>query len=403
MLYRTKFGRAVRASLQNRTAADLIGIDVNRVRTISVGIGVAVTAVGGMVFGATNSFNPNTGYDLISRLLAIVILGGMGSIGGAMAAAVLPARDQRRGRRGLVADVGAAGVLRGARARAVDPAAGPVRPHRRCAPSERRRRSRRRRATPRAGPRRRALRRARRDRRRAGRCSRVFPLVITDPTTTSIAVFALVFMVAASRWNIFSGYSGYLALGHAVFFGSGGYAVALAARDWHVAGGWAGVRPAAVRRPRRRAGRDPGRAGRAAHPPPHVRRGDDRDLLHLPAGRVQPRLHRRHLGHHAARSPRSRPPTTTSPSTTSRWSILVADGGRLVGGAPLAVRPAAAGDPRRRGPRARPRRQDPPRQADRVRALGDPGRDGRRPVLLLPRPDLSRSSRSTRCSTSRSR
>ncbi len=88
MLYRTKFGRAVRASLQNRTAADLIGIDVNRVRAVSVGIGVAVTAVGGMVFGATNAFNPNTGYDLISRLLAIVILGGMGSIGGAMGAAV---------------------------------------------------------------------------------------------------------------------------------------------------------------------------------------------------------------------------------------------------------------------------------------------------------------------------
>jgi branched-chain amino acid transport system permease protein len=65
-----------------------------------------------------------------------------------------------------------------------------------------------------------------------------FPLLVTDPTTTSIAFFALVFMVAASAWNIFSGYSGYLALGHAVFFGTGGYAVAVAARDWHVAGGW---------------------------------------------------------------------------------------------------------------------------------------------------------------------
>src|SRR6195256_538488 len=88
MLYRTKFGRAVRASLQNRTAADLIGINVNRTRTISVGIGVAVTAVGGMMFGATNAFNPNSGYDLISRLLAIVILGGLGSIGGALVASV---------------------------------------------------------------------------------------------------------------------------------------------------------------------------------------------------------------------------------------------------------------------------------------------------------------------------
>ncbi len=65
-----------------------------------------------------------------------------------------------------------------------------------------------------------------------------FPIVVTDPSTTSIAVFALVFMVSATAWNIFSGYSGYLALGHAVFFGCGGYAVAMAARDWHVAGGW---------------------------------------------------------------------------------------------------------------------------------------------------------------------
>lgn len=65
-----------------------------------------------------------------------------------------------------------------------------------------------------------------------------FPLVITDPTTTSIAFFALVFMVAASAWNIFSGYSGYLALGHAVFFGSGGYALALMCEHLGVGGGW---------------------------------------------------------------------------------------------------------------------------------------------------------------------
>ena len=66
----------------------------------------------------------------------------------------------------------------------------------------------------------------------------LFPIVITDPSTTSIGIFAVVFMVAAASWNTFSGYSGYLALGHAVFFGSGGYAVAIAARGWHVGGGW---------------------------------------------------------------------------------------------------------------------------------------------------------------------
>ena len=88
VLYRTHFGRGVRGSLQNRTAAELIGVNVNRVRTLSVGIGVAVTAAGGMVFGATNAFQPNSGYDLISRLLSIVILAGLGSIGGALVAAL---------------------------------------------------------------------------------------------------------------------------------------------------------------------------------------------------------------------------------------------------------------------------------------------------------------------------
>ncbi len=88
LLYRTRVGRSVRATMQDETAARLIGIDVNRVAAVTFGVGVAVTAAGGMVFGATNSFNPNSGYDLISRLLAIIILGGLGSIGGALAASV---------------------------------------------------------------------------------------------------------------------------------------------------------------------------------------------------------------------------------------------------------------------------------------------------------------------------
>jgi branched-chain amino acid transport system permease protein len=88
LLYRTRFGRSVRATMQDETAARLVGIDTNRVAAITFGIGVAVTAAGGMVYGATNAFDPNSGYDLISRLLAIIILGGLGSIGGALAASV---------------------------------------------------------------------------------------------------------------------------------------------------------------------------------------------------------------------------------------------------------------------------------------------------------------------------
>jgi branched-chain amino acid transport system permease protein len=89
LLYRTTFGRSVRATMQDQTAARLIGINVNRVAALTFGIGVAVTAAGGMVYGATSGgINPNSGYDLISRLLAVIILGGLGSIGGALVAAV---------------------------------------------------------------------------------------------------------------------------------------------------------------------------------------------------------------------------------------------------------------------------------------------------------------------------
>ena len=89
MLYRTRFGASIRASLADQTAAALIGIDVRRVSTICFGIGVAVTAAGGMVYGATNAFNASSSYDLISRLLVIIVLGGMGSLGGALVAGIL--------------------------------------------------------------------------------------------------------------------------------------------------------------------------------------------------------------------------------------------------------------------------------------------------------------------------
>jgi branched-chain amino acid transport system permease protein len=89
LMYRTRFGASLRAALQDRTAAALIGVNVKRVSTITFGIGVAVTAAGGMVFASTGGgFDASSSLDLISRLLTIVVLGGLGSIGGAMGAAL---------------------------------------------------------------------------------------------------------------------------------------------------------------------------------------------------------------------------------------------------------------------------------------------------------------------------
>lgn len=66
----------------------------------------------------------------------------------------------------------------------------------------------------------------------------VFPLLFPDPTLTSIATFTLIFAAAATGWNIISGYTGYVALGHAAFFGIGAYALAIMCQDWNIPGGY---------------------------------------------------------------------------------------------------------------------------------------------------------------------
>src|SRR2546425_3712333 len=66
-----------------------------------------------------------------------------------------------------------------------------------------------------------------------------FPFVFSDPATTTIAVFTLFFAAAAVGWNIFSGYTGYIALGHAVYFGIGAYAMALLCQAWNIPAGYA--------------------------------------------------------------------------------------------------------------------------------------------------------------------
>ncbi len=64
----------------------------------------------------------------------------------------------------------------------------------------------------------------------------VFPLVFTNAAITNYGVLTLIFVAAAAGWNIFSGYSGYISLGHAVFFGTGAYFTGVATNDWHLQG-----------------------------------------------------------------------------------------------------------------------------------------------------------------------
>jgi branched-chain amino acid transport system permease protein len=89
VLQRTKFGRAVRATVQNPMSAQLLGVNSKRVAAFGFGLGAATAASAGAVFGLISPFSPGSHYDLISRLLTIVVLGGLGSIGGSIIAALV--------------------------------------------------------------------------------------------------------------------------------------------------------------------------------------------------------------------------------------------------------------------------------------------------------------------------
>lgn len=67
----------------------------------------------------------------------------------------------------------------------------------------------------------------------------VFPVLLSPNTAvTDIAVYTLIFAMGATGWNIFSGYTGYISVGHAVYFGIGAYTMALACQYWNIPGGF---------------------------------------------------------------------------------------------------------------------------------------------------------------------
>jgi branched-chain amino acid transport system permease protein len=88
VLHRTRLGRSIRATVQNPTSAKLLGVDAERVSAYGFGLSVATATAAGAVFGMVEPFNPGSHYDLISRLLTIIVLGGLGSLTGAVVAAL---------------------------------------------------------------------------------------------------------------------------------------------------------------------------------------------------------------------------------------------------------------------------------------------------------------------------
>ncbi|WP_297112148.1 branched-chain amino acid ABC transporter permease [uncultured Devosia sp.] len=81
---RTRLGAYLRAATENPTLVGAFGINVPRMITLTYGFGVALAAFAGVLAAPIYSVNPNMGADLIIVVFAVVVIGGMGSILGAI-------------------------------------------------------------------------------------------------------------------------------------------------------------------------------------------------------------------------------------------------------------------------------------------------------------------------------
>jgi branched-chain amino acid transport system permease protein len=87
LLRRTRLGRQIRAVAESGLAARVLGVPVDRVVAASFFISSALGGAAGVLFGlAFNSISPDVGRSVELKGLAVIILGGMGSMPGAVAA-----------------------------------------------------------------------------------------------------------------------------------------------------------------------------------------------------------------------------------------------------------------------------------------------------------------------------
>ncbi|MGL4242524.1 MAG: branched-chain amino acid ABC transporter permease [Beijerinckiaceae bacterium] len=89
VLARTDTGKAIRAVAKEKTGAALAGIDVDHIYAVTFGIGAACLAIAACLLMPTYLVNPRSGNAFVLVAFTIVVLGGMGSIAGALAGGLI--------------------------------------------------------------------------------------------------------------------------------------------------------------------------------------------------------------------------------------------------------------------------------------------------------------------------
>ncbi|MEJ2436026.1 MAG: branched-chain amino acid ABC transporter permease, partial [Pseudolabrys sp.] len=86
---KTRMGAAVRATVDDAQMARGVGIDTNRISMLIFALGAFLAALGGVIGGAFLGIYPGLDFEMLPLAFAVVIIGGMGSLGGAAIGALL--------------------------------------------------------------------------------------------------------------------------------------------------------------------------------------------------------------------------------------------------------------------------------------------------------------------------
>jgi branched-chain amino acid transport system permease protein len=89
LFYRTRLGRAFRATSDDGEIAELVGIDRRRVNALAMGLALAVAAIGAFYLGTRSNFDPSIGPARLLYAFEAVIIGGLGSLWGTLAGGIV--------------------------------------------------------------------------------------------------------------------------------------------------------------------------------------------------------------------------------------------------------------------------------------------------------------------------
>lgn len=89
LLSKTRLGVAIRATAQDSEVANLMGINVRRILLITMGLAATLAAIAGIVVAPTMTLEPRMWTSPLVMIMAIVVLGGLGSVKGSFVGAFL--------------------------------------------------------------------------------------------------------------------------------------------------------------------------------------------------------------------------------------------------------------------------------------------------------------------------